>query len=153
MRRFARVEFGDDVAPDETTILRFRNLLEEHRLTESIFEAVKDLLAEKRLLPSILEGLRPGGVRGAGRALPGEPPGGLADEAPRRALARDQPRPLEDAGPGRPSLPHHEAPVGLAKVRYRGLAKNLARAQTMFALANLYAVRRHLLPTDARCAL
>jgi IS5 family transposase len=27
---------------------------------------------------------------------------------------------------------------GFAKVRYRGLAKNLARAQTMFALANLY---------------
>ena len=29
---------------------------------------------------------------------------------------------------------------GFAKVRYRGLAKNLARAQTMFALANLYQV-------------
>ena len=28
----------------------------------------------------------------------------------------------------------------------RGLAKNLARAQTMFALANLYQVRNHLLP-------
>ena len=27
---------------------------------------------------------------------------------------------------------------GFTKVRYRGLAKNLARAQTMFALANLY---------------
>src|SRR5271163_2899354 len=27
---------------------------------------------------------------------------------------------------------------GFAKVRYRGLAKNLARAQSMFALANLY---------------
>ncbi len=34
---------------------------------------------------------------------------------------------------------------GFAKVRYRGLAKNLARAQTMFALANLYQVRRQLL--------
>ena len=50
MRRFARVELGDDVVPDETTILRFRHLLEKHRLTEAIFEAVKDLLAEKRLL-------------------------------------------------------------------------------------------------------
>ncbi len=29
---------------------------------------------------------------------------------------------------------------GFAKVRYRGLAKNLARAHTMFALANLYQV-------------
>ena len=35
---------------------------------------------------------------------------------------------------------------GFAKVRYRGLAKNLARAQTMFALANLYQLRRELLP-------
>jgi transposase, IS5 family len=42
---------------------------------------------------------------------------------------------------------------GFAKVRYRGLAKNLARAQTMFALANLYQVRRRLLPAGARCAL
>ena len=33
MRRFARVELGDDVVPDETTILRFRHLLEQHRLT------------------------------------------------------------------------------------------------------------------------
>ena len=41
---------------------------------------------------------------------------------------------------------------GFAKVRYRGLAKNLARAQTMFALANLYSVRNHLMPAGARCA-
>ncbi len=50
MRRFARVELGDDVVPDETTILRFGHLLEKHRLTEVIFEAVKDLLAERRLM-------------------------------------------------------------------------------------------------------
>ena len=42
---------------------------------------------------------------------------------------------------------------GFTKVRYRGLAKNLARAQTMFALANLYMVRRRLLPAGTRCAL
>jgi transposase, IS5 family len=42
---------------------------------------------------------------------------------------------------------------GFAKVRYRGLAKNLARAQTMFALANLYQLRRELLPTELRCGL
>jgi transposase, IS5 family len=34
---------------------------------------------------------------------------------------------------------------GFSKVRYRGLAKNLARARTMFALANLYQVRHQLL--------
>ncbi len=35
---------------------------------------------------------------------------------------------------------------GFTKVRYRGLAKNAARAFTMFALANLYLVRKRLLP-------
>ncbi len=42
---------------------------------------------------------------------------------------------------------------GFAKVRYRGVAKNLARAQTMFALANFYSVRHQLMPAGARCAL
>lgn len=42
---------------------------------------------------------------------------------------------------------------GFTKTRYRGIAKNLARAQTMFALANLYAVRHRLLPPQARCVL
>jgi IS5 family transposase len=42
---------------------------------------------------------------------------------------------------------------GFTKVRYRGLAKTLARAFTLFALANLFAVRRRLVPAAARCAL
>ena len=42
---------------------------------------------------------------------------------------------------------------GFQKVRYRGIAKNLARAQTMFALANLYAVRHRLLPPEGECVL
>jgi IS5 family transposase len=35
---------------------------------------------------------------------------------------------------------------GFTKVRYRGVAKNAARAFTMFGLANLYRVRHRLLP-------
>jgi len=50
MRRFAGVELGDDVVPDETTILRFRHLLEKHRLTEAIFAAVQGFLEERHLL-------------------------------------------------------------------------------------------------------
>ena len=42
---------------------------------------------------------------------------------------------------------------GFRKTRYRGIAKNLARAQTMFALANLYAVRHRLMPPESRAAL
>jgi hypothetical protein len=36
MGRFARVELGDEVVPDESTILRFRYLLEQHGLTQAI---------------------------------------------------------------------------------------------------------------------
>jgi len=50
MRRFAGVDLSDDVVPDESTILRFRHLLEKHELTEAIFEEVKGLLEEKGLL-------------------------------------------------------------------------------------------------------
>ena len=49
MRRFARVELGEDTVPDEST-LRFRHLLEQHQLTVQIFEAVRALLTEQRLL-------------------------------------------------------------------------------------------------------
>lgn len=37
-------------AQDESTILRFRHLLEEHRLSEAIFAEVRGLLEERRLL-------------------------------------------------------------------------------------------------------
>ena len=40
---------------------------------------------------------------------------------------------------------------GFTKVRHRGLAKNTARLYTAFALANLYLLRRRLLPVQARC--
>jgi IS5 family transposase len=36
---------------------------------------------------------------------------------------------------------------GHAKVRYRGIAKNLAQMEVLFGLANLFRVRRHLLVT------
>jgi transposase, IS5 family len=50
MRRFAGVELGDDTVPDESTILRFRHLLEAHRLTEAMFAAVREDLEVRRLL-------------------------------------------------------------------------------------------------------
>ena len=50
MRRFAAIDLTADLVPDETTILRFRHLLEQHRLTEKLFAAVRSLLEEKKLL-------------------------------------------------------------------------------------------------------
>ena len=51
MRRFAQIDLLDDAVPDESTILRFRHLLEQHQLTEKIFGLVRGLrLESKRLL-------------------------------------------------------------------------------------------------------
>jgi len=49
MRRFAGIDLGTDVVPDETTILHFRHLLEKHKLTKQILEKGNQYLAEKGL--------------------------------------------------------------------------------------------------------
>ena len=50
MRRFAGIELMGHDIPDETTVLRFRHLLEQQQLTERIFAEIRSLLEEKRLL-------------------------------------------------------------------------------------------------------
>ena len=45
--RFAGVDLGVAAAPDETTILRFRHLLEEHELCGQILDTVNLYLASK----------------------------------------------------------------------------------------------------------
>lgn len=47
MRRFADIELGDDRIPDETTLLKFRHLLEKHQLTEKMFAEVNGHLADQ----------------------------------------------------------------------------------------------------------
>jgi len=237
MRRFARVELGDDKIPDESTILRFRHLLEKHGLTEAIFEAVKDLLAEQRLTlragtivdatiiaaPSStknasgtrdpeMKQTRKGkswhfgmklhvgtdrrgivhslvathaaesDIKQLHHLLHGEESALYGDqsywkEADRQAFEEQGVRyRVNRRTPGgnrhlserwrkinrarsrtRACCEHPFRGVkqlwGFHKTRYRGIAKNLARAQTMFALANLYAVRHRLLPSQARCVL
>ena len=236
MRRFAHIELGEGVVPDESTILRFRHLLEEHHLTAAMFDAVKELLIAKRLLlhtGTIVDATiiaAPSSTKNATRTRDPEMKqtrkgnnwhfgmklhigtdrkgrvhsvtatgASTADIKQLPALLHGQERELygdqaywkeadrqayEARGiryrvnrrpPGRQPLSerwrqinrarsrtraHGEHPFLIvkrlwhfAKVRYRGLAKNLARAQTMFALANLYSVRRQLLPAGARHAL
>ncbi len=237
MRRFARVELGEDKVPDESTILRFRHLLEKQRLTEGIFEAVKDLLTEQRLLlragtivdatiiaassstknatktrdPEMKQ-TRKGGSwhfgmklhigtdrRGTVHSLTathaatsditqlrdllhGEETVLYGDQAywkegDRQAFeAKGVRYRVNRRAPGgnkklserwrkinrarsrtRARCEHPFRIVkhlwGFQKTRYRGIAKNLARAQTMFALANLYAHRYQLMPPGERCAL
>ena len=47
LRRFAGVDLGRAAAPDETTILRFRHLLEEHQLCGKILDAVNGYLSSR----------------------------------------------------------------------------------------------------------
>jgi IS5 family transposase len=234
MRRFAGVELGHDPVPDETTILRFRHLLEQHGLTAAIFETIKTLLIEKQLLlkagtivdatiiaaptstknatqtrdpemhqtrkgnawhfgmklhigtdlkgrvhtvtathaaqsditqlPHLLHGeetivygdqaywkeadrvaYEARGIRYRMNRRPTyHRPLTVRERAINRARSRTRAR-------GEHPLHVVKRLWGFAKVRYRGLAKNLARAWTMFALANLYLARRQLLPAQGRC--
>jgi len=234
MRRFARVELGDDLVPDESTILRFRHLLEQHRLTQAIFDAVARLLEERRLLlrsGTIVDATiiaAPSSTKNAAATRDPEMKqtrkgrnwyfgmklhvgadkrgivhtvtathAGAADISQLPALLHGQEREIfgdqaywkeadRQAFTARGihyrinRRPTSRRPLserwrlinrtrsqtracgehafrvvkqlwGFTKVRYRGLAKNLARAQTMFALANLYQLRRELFPAGARC--
>jgi IS5 family transposase len=40
MRRFAQIDLGNEPVPDETTVCKFRHLLEQHSLGSAIFETV-----------------------------------------------------------------------------------------------------------------
>jgi IS5 family transposase len=237
MRRFAKVELSEDKIPDETTILRFRHLLEKHRLTEAIFEAVKDLLSERQMwlragtivdatiiaAPSStknatktrdpeMKQTRKGGswhfgmklhigtdrrgvvhsvrathaaeadIKQMRQLLHGEESVVYGDQAywkeedrqafeasgvryrvNRRAAGGNKNlterwRKINRARSRTRACCEHPFRVvkhlwGFEKTRYRGIAKNLARAQTMFALANLYAVRHRLMPPGETCAL
>ena len=44
MRRFAGLDLGQEAAPDETTICRFRHLLEQNELGEALFQYVLEYL-------------------------------------------------------------------------------------------------------------
>jgi transposase, IS5 family len=50
IRRFVGVDLSDDAVPDESTILRFRHLLEQHQLPAAIFATVRTLLERKGIL-------------------------------------------------------------------------------------------------------
>lgn len=49
-RQFAKLSLTHNRIPDETTILNFRRLLEEHKLSEELFTEVNTYLGGKRLL-------------------------------------------------------------------------------------------------------
>jgi IS5 family transposase len=230
MRRFAGIELVEDAVPDESTILRFRHLLEQHQLGEQIFGLVRGLLEQKQLLlksgtivdatiidappstkneakardPEMRQGKKnvrewhfgmkahvgtdlqgivhtlvttpanEADVNQVHRLLHGQEKELYGDQAYWSALHRQGARDCgvryrvnRRANHGRRltrqergwnrlrssvrARGEHAFLVvkhlwGFTKVRYRGLAKNTARLYTMFALANLYLLRRRLMP-------
>lgn len=50
LREFAGLDAGEEAMPDETTILKFRRLLETHSLAQALFDETAALLAEQGLL-------------------------------------------------------------------------------------------------------
>ena len=236
MRRFAGIELAEDAVPDETTILRFRHLLEKHHLTEAIFAQIRSLLEQKRLLlksGTIVDATiiaAPASTKNAEQArdpemhqtkkgkdwhfgmkahvgtdqrgivhslvttaaneadisqlpqlLHGKEKELLGDQAYwsefHRQCAKEAGVRYRVNRRGNHSHPltewqklinrarsrvrargEHAFHVvkrlwGFSKVRYRGLAKNTARLFTAFALANLYLLRRRLLPPGQTCLL
>jgi transposase, IS5 family len=47
MRSFVRIDLGREPAPDETTVCKFRHLLEKNKLGEALFKAVNRHLHEQ----------------------------------------------------------------------------------------------------------
>ena len=236
MRRFAGIELGETAVPDESTILRFRHLLENHQLTRAIFEQVRALLEERNLYlksGTIVDATiisAPSSTKNASRERDpemgstkkgaswhfgmkvhiGSDKRGLTHELTGTSasvndftqlpeLLHGQEQELygdrsywseehrwlcrqvgmryrvnrrgkrgRDLSPAQKLINRSRSRIrarvehpfnvvkrlwGFTKVRYRGLAKNLARAYALFALANLYLVRRRLLPPGAQCVL
>lgn len=49
MRRFVGIDLGREPAPDETTVCKFRHLLEAHNLGDRLFELINEYLQENGL--------------------------------------------------------------------------------------------------------
>lgn len=52
LRRFAGIDLGREPVPDETTILKFRHLMERHDLGDALFARVNEYLADNGLAVS-----------------------------------------------------------------------------------------------------
>ncbi len=61
IRRFVGIDLNREAAPDATTLLKFRRLLEEHHLTESIFNAINAHLESKGLFLRAWKPIMPNG--------------------------------------------------------------------------------------------
>lgn len=171
-RDFAGLSHWDESIPSESSILRFRHLLERHKLADQILATVNALLQAKGLQ------LKAGTVVDATLiAAPSSTKNQSGERDPemhqskkgnqwyfgmkamrpglRRALDKDNPvdaliDQLERTKASIRARVEHPFRVlkqqfGYVKVRYRGLKKNTAQIVTLFALSNLWMARHKLL--------
>ncbi len=111
-------------------MLRFRHLLEEHHLSAKMLLVFNTILTTQGLL------LKTGSVVDATLI------GALINTVePTRASIR-----------GKVEHPFRviKCQFGFTKVRYRGLMKNTAQLNTLFALSNLWMARKHILLSEAQ---
>lgn len=50
LRQFSRINLANESVPDATTLLKFRHLLEQHKLTEKMFGQLQETLSEQGIL-------------------------------------------------------------------------------------------------------
>lgn len=50
IRKFVGIDIGRETAPDATTLLKFRRMLEQHRLTERLFAVINQQLSKRGLI-------------------------------------------------------------------------------------------------------
>jgi IS5 family transposase len=167
-REFARLDAGITRLPDESTILRFRHLLEAHQLAQQILATVNAGLIERGLM------LKTGTVVDATLiAAPSSTKNDQGQRDPemhqtkkgnqwRIAMMPGQRRVMDKSRASnalkeqlekikasiRAKVEHPfrviKCQFGHRKVRYRGLAKNTSQLLVMFALSNLWMVRKRI---------
>src|SRR5207248_72683 len=156
MRAFAGIDLGSEAAPDETTICKFRHLLEKNRLGKKLLAAVNEYLrlhgikiANGTIVDATIINAPSPTKNKSGKRDPemhqvakgSQRHGGRVDElikATNRTKSRVRAK-VEHA------IGVIKRVFGFQKVRYRGLAKNLHRLEVSAALANLFMMRRRLL--------
>jgi IS5 family transposase len=115
---FARLDPGISTMPEESTILRFRRPLETRQLGLQILALVNVLLTDKTMRKGLRKKLD------LGTQL------GMLKEKYEQTKASMRAK-VEHP------FPIFKQQFGFSKVRYRGIAKNDNKLQTMFALAKL----------------
>jgi IS5 family transposase len=146
MRQFANLSLTRGGIPDETTILNFRHLLEEHKLVhgeeEAVFGDAGYTGVEKREDTKHIKATWHVAMKPSKRKA-------IKSEIKRMSNTVEK---LEYLKASVRSKVEHQFRIikcqfGYQKTRYKGLIKNTAQIVTLFALSNVWLVRNKLRPT------